>query len=112
MATQETPSIVHGAHLTKKDLDKFGFTDRCPGCSAIIRGLRVQPHAEHCRRRLEKHLETDLRVKNAKVRLSERNRKVREERGQDMDHKRRKLDDIEDAVMKVGNTLRAIQEGV
>ena len=100
MATQETPSIVHRAHLTKKDFDKFGFTDRCPGCSAIIRGLRVQPHAEHCRRRLEKHLETDLRVRNAKVRLSERNRKVREEQGQDMDHKRRKLDDIEDAVMK------------
>ena len=94
MATQETPS------LTKKDFDKFGFTDRCPGCSAIIRGLRVQPHAEHCRRRLEKHLETDLKVKNAKVRSSERNRKVREEQGQDMDHKRRRLDDIEDAVMK------------
>ena len=100
MATQETPSIVHGAHLTKKDFDKFGFTDRCPGFSAIIRGLRVQPHAEHCRRRLEKHLDTDLRVKNAKVRLSERKRKVREEQDQDMDHKRRKLDDIEDAVMK------------
>ena len=43
MATQETPSIVHRAHLTKKDFDKFGFTDRCPGCSAIIRGLRVHP---------------------------------------------------------------------
>ena len=68
IATQETPSIVHRAHLTKKDFDKFGFTDWCPGCSAIIRGLRVQPHAEHCRRRLEKHLETDLRVKSAKGR--------------------------------------------
>ena len=100
MATQETPSIVHRAHLTKKNFDKFCFTDRCRGCSAIIRGLRVQPHAEHCRRRLEKHLENDLRVKNAKVRLSERNRKVREEQGHDMDHKRRKLDDFEDAVME------------
>ena len=68
MATQETPNIVHRAHLMKKDFDKFGFTDLCPGCSAIIRGLRVQPRAEHCRRRLQKHLETDLRVKNAKVR--------------------------------------------
>ena len=33
-------------------------------------------------------------------RVEERNRKVREEQGHDMDHKRRKLDDIEDAVMK------------
>ena len=55
------------------------------------------------KRSLEKHLETDLRVKSVKIRLSERIRKVREEQGQDMDHKRRKLDDIEDAVMKEGD---------
>ena len=47
MATQETPSIVHRAHLTKKDFDKFGFTDRCRrfgdhsrfSCSAACRAL-------------------------------------------------------------------------
>ena len=53
IATQETANIVHRAHLTKQDFEKFGFTDRCPGCSAIIRGLRVQPHTETCRRRME-----------------------------------------------------------
>ena len=39
-----------------------------------------------------------MRVKNARVRFSERSR-IREEQGQEMDHKRRKLDDIEDAAM-------------
>ena len=36
----EMESIVRRAYLTKKDFDKFRFTDWCPGCSAIIRGLR------------------------------------------------------------------------
>ena len=104
IATKETPKIVHRAHLRKADFETFGFTDRCAGCSAIIRGLRIQPHAEHCRRRMEKLLEEDLRVKNAKIRLGERSRKAREEQDQDESHdpqdsKRRRLEDIENAAM-------------
>ncbi len=37
-------------------------------------GLSVQPRADHCRRRMENHLEQDIRVKSAKVRLGERSR--------------------------------------
>ena len=40
IATKETPKIVRRAHLTKADFDKFGFTDRCAGCSAIIQGRK------------------------------------------------------------------------
>ena len=118
IATQETANIVHVAHLTKQDFEKFAFTDRCPGCSAIIRGLRVQHHAETCRRRMEKHLEDDLRVKNETLRLSERSRRLREEQGPEVDHKKRKLDHIEDAVINeddfstIGGTSRAVPRGV
>ena len=34
----EAPRIVHRAHLRKTDFEKHGFTDRCPGCSAIFAG--------------------------------------------------------------------------
>ena len=73
------PLIVHRAHLRKADFEKYGHKDRCAGCSAILRGLQPQPHGEHCRRRMEKHLEADQRIKNAKVRLEERARKMQHE---------------------------------
>ena len=65
-------------YFRPKDFEKHGFTDRCAGCEAIIRGLRIQPHAEHCRRKMEKLLEDNIRVKNAKVRLGDTGQKVRE----------------------------------
>ena len=49
----EAPQIIHRAHLRKSDFDKQGYTDRCPGCSAIMRGLHVQPHTAVCRNRME-----------------------------------------------------------
>ena len=57
-------------------------------------------------RRDGKHLEDDLRVKGAKLRLSERSRKLREEQGPEVDRKRRKLDDIEDVVINEGDPQR------
>ena len=81
--------------MKKVDFEKYGFTDRCGGCSALLRGLHVQPHADHCRKRMERHLEEDIRVENAKVRLEERSRKRKGEGAA----KSKKLQDIEEAVM-------------
>ena len=121
ISTNEAPKIVHRAHLRRTDFDKHGYTDRCPGCSAILRGLHVQPHSQACRERMEALLDADIRIKNAKVRLQERvkrkaeedeettkkkkpdegqenaKRKVNEEEG---DSKKRKLDEIEDQAMR------------
>ena len=36
IATQETGYIVHGAHLTKQDFEKFGFADRCPWKEILV----------------------------------------------------------------------------
>ena len=79
----------------KTDFEKFGYTDRCGGCSAMLRGIYPQPHAQHCRRRMEKHLEDDVRVKNAKERLKER-KKLQDEGATQC----QELKDIEEAAMK------------
>ena len=35
---------------------KFGFTQKCQGCTAINRGILKQPHSEACRSRIEAKL--------------------------------------------------------
>ena len=60
---------------------------------------------DHCRRRMEKLLESDIRVQNAKVRLGEKSKNIREnmaeEKGDEDEKalKKRRLDDIEEAAM-------------
>ena len=76
--SREAPRIVHRAQLRKTDFEKHGFIDRCPGCSAILRGLNTQPHSQQCRGRMEKLLEKDIRIMNAKARLQEQQRRQRE----------------------------------
>ena len=109
ISTNEAPKILHRAHLRRTDFDKHGYTDRCPGCSAILRGLHLQPHSQACRERMEKVLDTDIRIKNAKVRLQKRvERKAEEEEektvkksdGDEGDLKKRRLDEIEDKAMR------------
>jgi hypothetical protein len=97
IATSTTPRITHRAHLRRDDFEKHGFTDRCPGCSALLRGLHVQPHSAGCRARMEEVLAKDVRVKNAKARLQERGARVMNEQGE---AKRRRLAEIEDEAMK------------
>ncbi len=41
----------------------------------MLRVLHALPHADHCRRRMEKNLEEDARIKNAKVRMAERSKR-------------------------------------
>ena len=101
IATNEAPKITHRAHLRKANFDKHGYTDRCLGCSAILRGLHIQPHSPECRQRIEGALASDIRVKNAKVRMQERAAKVKADPKEQGDGaKRRKLEDIEDQAMK------------
>ena len=58
------------ARLNKDDFYKFGFTDRCLGCQAIIQDGETRPHTEHCRARLENEIrnttEGQVRLQKAK----------------------------------------------
>ncbi len=65
------------------------------GCSALLRGLHVQPQADQCRRRVENHFDEDVRVKNAKVRLKEISKRRKDDGAVDS----QRLQDIEDAAM-------------
>ena len=101
ITTSEAPKITHKAHFRRADFDKHGYTDRCAGCSALLRGLHAQPHSRECRARMEKALGSDIRIKNAKARTQEKATKMRKEKGEDKDDvKRRKLEEIENQAMQ------------
>ena len=55
---------------------------------------------------MDKQLADDLVMKSAKRGSSDRNHKPREEQGQEVDHKRRKFDDIGYAVMNEDDPRR------
>ena len=101
--TSQAPKIVHRAHLRKDDFEMHGYTDRCPGCSAILRGLKTQPHTAQCRSRMEQKLEKDVRIRNAKIRLKEVSQRQRDEKKDQEDEeqqaKKRRLQEIEDQAM-------------
>ena len=61
----------HAAHIFKKDFEKHGYTDRCPGCSTILRKMKPQPHSAACRLRMAKAMEGDVRFELAKKRREE-----------------------------------------
>ena len=95
------PEITHRAHLSKSDFEKFGYTDKCRGCAAKLRGMKPQPHAEHCRKRMEKLLEGDERLDRAKARKESKRRGLEDEaagndnKDQSPQHKRTRMDEIE-----------------
>ena len=66
----------------------------------MLRGLHVQPHTAGCRARMEQVLESDIRIKNAKIRMQERGRKIKKDEadGENLS-KKQKLEDIEEAAM-------------
>ena len=54
---QEIPIVsTRRFQISKKDVARFGPTDRCPGCAATARGVGKAPHTEECRVRMEKEL--------------------------------------------------------
>jgi hypothetical protein len=42
--------------IAKQDLEEFGYTAKCPGCLAVLRGTTRQGHSQDCRRRMQEEL--------------------------------------------------------
>ena len=60
-------------YLFRKDFEKYGFTDLCPGCASIRRGDRLlDRHTDACRTRMEGHLATNREGAERLQRASER----------------------------------------
>lgn len=77
--TNDDQTSARQAYSRKSDFEKHGYTDRCAGCSAILRGTQIQPHSGACQSRMEQLLEGTARVQNAKMRLQERAKRMRVE---------------------------------
>ena len=73
-------------NITRQDLEAHGYTAKCPGCTAILRGTARQAHSEQCRARMEKDMKEEPKVKAARERADE----YITERLQEADAKRRR----------------------
>ena len=49
--------VPRRVYIKREDVEKFGFTPKCPGCKAILQKKPPQTHSEACRLRFEVHLE-------------------------------------------------------
>ena len=84
--------------ITKEDLEQFGYSARCKGCKAAIKGQYSGAHSEECRRRLEGELRGSEKFQVAERRMLEyltkalkteeenRKKKARIEKFEDGDH--------------------------
>ena len=60
------------APISREDLEQQGYTAKCPGCLAILRGTARQGRSEECRKRIEEAMEEDSsKVKEAKKRIKD-----------------------------------------
>ena len=66
--------------ITRTDIEAFGTSAGCPGCSAIRSGKRAQAHSDPCRVRIEEYLKTTPAVSER----SDRRSKVWNEHSQKM----------------------------
>jgi hypothetical protein len=57
--------VPRSFRMRRADLEKYGYTARCPGCMAILRRTTMQGHTPACRERMSKELQGDARVKRA-----------------------------------------------
>ena len=56
---QKEPDLKRDFRITDKLLEKFGFTEECPGCEAKITGGDRRGHNATCRARIEKAIRDD-----------------------------------------------------
>ena len=73
--------------IKREDLEKHGFSTKCPGCKAILRGTARQGHSEQCRARLTEAMKGEEKVKKNDERINE----FVEKRLEAQDAKRRKM---------------------
>ena len=52
-------SSVRRLYIKKADIEKYGSTVGCPGCTAANRGGVSVPHNDKCRERIESNINTD-----------------------------------------------------
>jgi len=79
MDIKEAVEIPRSFPITKDDLEKHGFSEKCPGCKAVLRNTARQGHSAECRSRLSKLMKSDDKVKEAHQKEMEFHEKVHED---------------------------------
>jgi hypothetical protein len=75
--------------ISKDDLLKHGYSAKCPGCKAILRGTARQGHSEECRKRMAREMSEVEKVVTSKSRREEFMKKCMDEDAENQ--KKRKL---------------------
>jgi hypothetical protein len=55
--------------INKDDLEKHGYTAKCHGCVAALRGGTKQKHSEECRKRMTEEMRDDEKVKKSQRKI-------------------------------------------
>ena len=84
-------------YISKKDIEKHGFTRGCPRCSSFTRGLGRQPHTEVCRDRLKELMREESKVKNQEVRMRDFEVNQEDKRKRREDTRKRKEEGRDDS---------------
>ena len=56
LEAEEHVPVPTRVHISRENLEEFGFTARCPGCMSLLWGIARQAQTENCRRRMEEEL--------------------------------------------------------
>ena len=71
MRKEEHEAVPRRMYISKDDVEIHGYTQRCPGCVAILRGTANQTHNEGCRKRLEEAMSGTDKADRAKRKVGE-----------------------------------------
>ena len=71
MQAEVPDRIPYRFHIKKADLEKHGYSTKCPGCRSILKGTSRQGHSEACRERFTELMADDSRVVRNKERFNE-----------------------------------------
>ena len=64
---QSLPHVVRAVQFLKEDLEKYGMTQGCPGCTAANRNAAAVNHSDSCRIRIEKLTSEDRHPRNMRA---------------------------------------------
>jgi len=90
--------------IAKQDLEEFGYTAKCPGCLAVLRGTTRQGHSQDCRRRMQEELKGTPKADAAKRKFESFTEEALEK--DDMNRKQKKRDETERSEMKKTEDVR------
>ena len=90
LEAEEHVPVPKRENISSKNLEEFGFTARCPGCTSLLRRTARQVHTESCRRRIEEELKG-----TAKAHAATRRMKENQDRSAEKGTKRTKADQEE-----------------